>query len=261
MNVTLALSRPIGGHLRDWRQRRRRSQLDLALDAGISQRHLSFVESGRAAPSREMLLHLADQLEVPLRERNAMLLAAGYAPIYKMRGLDDPSLEPAKAAIDMLLKSHMPYPALAIDRHWNMVAANDGAVSLLAGMASPALLSPAINVLRVSLHPDGLAPHIANLAQWRQHLISRLGEQIDSTGDETLESLRDELLAYPINENAENALVISADVFIPLVLNTPKGPLSFFSTTTVFGTPHDVTLAEIAIEQFFPADQSTRDAL
>jgi transcriptional regulator with XRE-family HTH domain len=261
LNTSLAQAQPIGLHLRNWRQRRRRSQLDVALDAGISQRHLSFVESGRSAPSRDMLIHLADELDVPLRERNALLLAAGYAPIYKMRALDDPSLQAAKAAIDMLLDGHMPYPALAIDRHWTMIAANQGAISLLGALASPGLLEPPVNVLRVSLHAEGLAPHIANLGQWRQHLLTRLSDQIMLTGDGALAALKSELLEIPVSGTDDNALVVSPDVFVPLVLNTPTGRLSFFSTTTVFGTPNDVTLAEIAIEQFFPADQLTRDAL
>ena len=161
----------------------------------------------------------------------------------------------------MLLDGHMPYPALAIDRHWTMVAANKGAISLLGDLASSGLLEPPVNVLRVSFHPEGLAPHIANLGQWRQHLLARLSDQIMLTGDGALQALKNELLEFPVSGTDDNALIVSPDVFVPLVLNTPKGRLSFFSTTTVFGTPNDVTLAEIAIEQFFPADQPTRDAL
>ncbi|EJC79682.1 putative transcriptional regulator [Rhizobium leguminosarum bv. trifolii WSM2297] len=195
-------ARPLGDHLREWRQRRRMSQLDLALEADISQRHLSFIESGRATPSRDMLLHLAERLGVPLRDRNPLLLAAGFAPVFAERTLDDPALEPARRAIDMVLKAHQPFPALAIDRHWTLVAANAALAPLISGIAEPSLLEPPVNVLRLSLHPQGLAPRIANLSEWRAHLIDRLRQQISVSGDPVLERLLKELLSYPAPEAA-----------------------------------------------------------
>jgi transcriptional regulator with XRE-family HTH domain len=254
--------RPFGDLLRTWRQRRRMSQLDLALEAEISQKHLSFVESGRSTPSREMVLTLAEHLDVPLRERNAMLLSAGYAPIYSERPLDDPALKPARDAVDLVLKGHEPYPALAVDRHWTLVAANAAVPPLLAGIADPALLEPPVNVLRLSLHPGGLAPRIANLPEWRSHLLERLRDQINVTADPTLTRLLRELEGYPIYVEAPPVPAHDyAGIVVPLRLATPNGMLSFFSTTTVFGTPLDVTLSELAIEAFFPADDVTAEAL
>jgi transcriptional regulator with XRE-family HTH domain len=254
--------RPFGDLLRTWRQRRRMSQLDLALEAEISQKHLSFVESGRSTPSREMVLTLAEHLDVPLRERNAMLLSAGYAPIYSERPLDDPALKPARDAVDLVLKGHEPYPALAVDRHWTLVAANAAVPPLLAGIADPTLLEPPVNVLRLSLHPSGLAPQIANLPEWRAHLLERLRGQINVTADPTLTRLLRELEGYPIYVEAPPVPAHDyAGIVVPLRLATPNGMLSFFSTTTVFGTPLDVTLSELAIEAFFPADDVTAEAL
>lgn len=254
--------RPIGDLLREWRHRRRLSQLDLACAADISTRHLSFLETGRSTPSRDMLLHLAERLEVPLRERNALLLAAGFAPVYRQRGLDDPALGAARRAIDLVLKGHEPYPALAVDRHWTLVAANAAVPPLLAGIA-PALLQPPVNVLRLSLHPDGLAPRIVNLAEWRAHILARLHHQVDLTADATLEVLLGELRSYKPVGGARGAGDDGryGGVVVPLQLATPDGTLSFFSTTTVFGTPVDVTLSELAIESFFPADAPTANAL
>jgi transcriptional regulator with XRE-family HTH domain len=250
--------RPVGDQLRDWRQRRRLSQLDLALDADISTRHLSFVETGRATPSRELLLHLADQLGVPLRERNAMLLAAGYAPAYAERPLDDPALGPARAAVDLLLRAHEPFPALAVDRHWNLVAANDAISWFLEGV-DPELLAPPVNVLRLGLHPGGLAPRIVNFAEWRTHILDRLRQQVAATGDETLATLHAELVALP-GPTAE-AHHDYGGVVVPLRLRSPAGELAFFGTITVFGTPVDITLSELAIEAFFPADEATARVL
>lgn len=255
---------PFGACLREWRKRRRMSQLDFALEAEISQKHLSFLESGRAAPSRDMVIRLAEQLDVPLRERNTMLLAAGYAPLYQARPLDSPSLVPARAAIDQLLKGHEPFPALAIDRHWVMVAANAVARNLLSAIGDESLFEPPVNVLRLSLHPGGLAPLIANLPEWRQHLLARLRHQIDVTADESLIRLMAELQAYPCRSQTGMGMrdnLQSSEVFVPLELNMPFGRLSFFSTTTVFGTPVDITLSEIAIESFFPANDDTRAKL
>jgi len=251
----------VGDYLRTWRQRRRMSQLDFALEAEISQRHLSFLESGRSAPSRDMLLHLAERLEVPLRDRNTMLLAAGYAPVYAERSLDDPAMAAARAAIALVLQGHEPYPALAVDRHWNLVEANAALAALLDGVADPSLLEPPVNVLRLSLHPLGLAPRIANLAEWRAHLLDRLRRQAVVTGDPVLADLAVELAAYPVTGALAalhaNASADAAGLFTPLKLATGIGLLSFLSTTTVFGTPRDITLSELAIEAFFPADPET----
>ncbi|MDH6590828.1 transcriptional regulator with XRE-family HTH domain [Variovorax sp. TBS-050B] len=254
---------PFGAHLRHWRTRRRLSQLDLAQEAEVSTRHLSYVETGRAAPSREMVLRLAERLEVPLRERNALLVAAGFAPMYRQRSLDDPALASARRAVELVLKGHEPFPALAVDRHWNLVAHNALVPMLMAG-AAPALVQAPINVLRLSLHPDGLASRIANLAQWRTHLLERLQQQIAATGDAVLQALHDELEAYPmprVSHDAPAADTELSGVVVPFQLVTPNGVLSFISTTTIFGTPVDVTLQELAVESFFPADAQTAAAL
>lgn len=251
--------RPLGEQIRHWRQQRRLSQMELALDAEISTRHLSFIETGRAQPSREMVLLLAEQLEVPLRERNAMLLGAGYAPVYSERPLDDPQLAPARRAVELVLKGHAPFPALAVDRHWHMVAANAAVAPLLEGVAG-FLLEGRVNVLRLSLHPEGLAPRILNLGEWRGHLLERLRRQAWLTSDPALAALLDELCGYPSAEGS-GALDGFGDVAVPLRLDSPLGELRFFSTTTVFGTPRDVTLDELAIEAFFPADEATLERL
>ena len=252
-----------GAHLRHWRQHLRLSQLDLAHEAQVSTRHLSYVETGRAEPSREMVLRLAERLEVPLRERNTLLVAAGYAPMYRQRSLDDPAMAPARRAVELVLKGHEPFPALAVDRHWNLVAHNAQVPLLMAG-ASPALLNPPVNVLRLSLHPDGLASRIANLAQWRAHLLERLQQQIAATGDAALITLYEELAGYPapqVHHDLPAGNGALAGVAVPLQFVTPQGLLSFISTTTIFGTPVDVTLQELAVESFFPADAQTAEAL
>jgi transcriptional regulator with XRE-family HTH domain len=251
-----------GDHLREWRQRRRMSQLDLAVDAEISARHLSFVETGRSQPSREMVLRLAERLEVPLRERNILLAAAGYAPVFSERSLDDPVLEAARRAVDLVLKGHEPYPALAIDRHWTLLAANAAVAPLLTG-AAPALLKPPVNVLRLSLHPDGLAPRIANLFEWRAHLVERLRRQVEASADPVLVDLLGELRGYPVPQarGAGSPVGAYGGVVVPFRLATQAGVLSFFSTTTVFGTPVDITLSELALEAFFPADAETAQML
>jgi transcriptional regulator with XRE-family HTH domain len=259
-----AASRTVGELLRDWRQRRRMSQLLLASEADISTRHLSFVESGRAVPSREMVMHLAERLDVPLRARNALLVAAGYAPLFRERPLTDPQLAAAREAVELVLRGHEPYPALAIDRHWTIVAANR-ALAPLVGAASASLLEPPVNALRLSLHPQGLAPSIVNWHAWREHVLARLQRQIEVSADDTLAALRDELAAYPAPPGAPDADAGDSatlnQIAVPLRLRTALGVLSFFSTTTVFGTPVDVTLSELAIEAFFPADQQTASAL
>jgi transcriptional regulator with XRE-family HTH domain len=255
-------ARPFGEHLRAWRVRRRMSQLDLAGEADISTRHLSFVETGRSVPSREMVLRLAERLDIPLRERNALLVAAGYAPMYRERPLDDPALASAREAVQLILKSHEPYPALAVDRHWNLLAHNAVVPHLLAGVAA-ALLQAPVNVLRLSLHPQGLAPRIVNIGQWRHHLFERLRQQIQATGDATLQALEQELRGYPMPEDAD-ATRLDGEVLgiaVPLRFRTPAGVLNLISTTTVFGTPVDITLQELALETFFPADAATAEAL
>jgi transcriptional regulator with XRE-family HTH domain len=254
---------PVGTLLREWRQRRHFSQLDLACEADVSTRHLSFVETGRAQPSREMVLHLAERLDVPLRERNTLLIAAGYAPAFQERPLTDPALQAARRAIDLVLAGHEPYPALAIDRHWTLLAANNALAPLLTGV-SPWLLQPPVNVLRLSLHPEGVAPQIVNLAEWRSHLLERLRRQIDAAPDPVLMELMREIHDYPVFSGPESDPSGGeeyAGVVVPLRLATESGMLSFFSTTMVFGTPADITLSELALESFFPADAATASVL
>ncbi len=251
----------LGDLLRAWRQRRRRSQLDLALDAGISTRHLSFVETGRARASREVVLRLAEELALPLRERNQLLLAAGYAPVFADRSLDDPALTAARLAVDRVLEGHAPYPALAVDRHWTLVTANAALGPLLEGVA-PWLLEPPVNVLRLGLHPEGLAPRVLNFGTWRAHLLARLQRQYEATADATIAALVEELCAYPVATPAgRSAIEDLGGIAVPLRLRTGAGELAFISTITVFGTPLDLTLAELAIESFFPADAATAEAL
>ena len=259
----VAAVHPVGDLLREWRQRRRMSQLDLSLEADISTKHLSFLETGRSQPSRDMVLLLAEQLEIPLRERNVLLVAAGYAPVFAERRLEDPALQAARRAVDLVLAGHEPYPALAVDRHWTLIAAN-GAVGRLIGGADASLLQPPVNVLRLSLHPKGLAPRIANLPEWRAHLLARLRRQIEVSADPILTELLRELGAYPAPGAARSRPANEreyAGVLVPLQFNTEQGVLSFFSTTTVFGTPLDITLSELALESFFPADAATGEAL
>ncbi|PIF19083.1 MULTISPECIES: helix-turn-helix domain-containing protein [unclassified Acidovorax] len=252
-----------GDHLRTWRQQRHLSQLELADEADISTRHVSFMETGRTNPSRDMVLRLCERLAIPLRERNALLVAAGYAPMYRERALDDPALTAARQAVELVLKGHEPCPAIALDRCWNVVAANRAAQALLAAHMSPELLAPPINVFRLSLHPNGLASRIANLAQWRHHLFERLRQQIHATGDPALLALQAELLEYPAPDES-TPLVMAGEmlgVVMPFCFNSMHGMLSLISTTTIFGTPVDVTLQELAVESFFPADAFTAQVL
>ncbi|MBV9633505.1 MAG: helix-turn-helix transcriptional regulator [Methylobacteriaceae bacterium] len=257
-------ARPVGDLLREWRHRRRMSQLDLACEAEISTRHLSFLETGRSVPSREMVLHLADQLGVPLRERNLLLNAAGYAPLFPERPLADPALETARTAVDLVIKGHEPYPALAVDRHWTLVARNEAVPFLIHGVEAELLREPA-NVLRLSLHPGGLAPRIANLAEWRTHLLERLRRQIDATADPVLVELMRELQSYPAPRQPKSTRPSAerdyAGVIVPFELATDAGILALFGTTTIFGTPVDITLSELALECFYPADAATAQAL
>jgi transcriptional regulator with XRE-family HTH domain len=247
-----------GAQLRSWRQRRGLTQLALALAADVSARHLSWLEADKSQPSRAMVLRLAERLDMPLRERNGLLLAAGYAPMYGERGLDDPALAGARGALQRLLDAHAPSPALAVDRHWNLVAHN-AMIPLLLQHAAPALLQPPVNVLRVSLHPQGVAPLIENLPAWREHVLARLQRQIVASGDARLVALHEELRALPGETGpADEAF---DDVAVPLLLRSPLGRLSFITTLTVFGAPHDVTLSELAIETLLPADRDTADRL
>jgi transcriptional regulator with XRE-family HTH domain len=245
----------IGTLLRDWRRRRRLSQLELALEAGISTRHLSFVETGRARPSQDMVLHLAEHLEVPLRERNQLLLAAGFAPQYGARSLEDPELAHVRDALGRVLSGHEPYPAMAVDRGWNLVASNAALGVLLEGVVDE-LLMPPVNCMRVALHPDGLAPRILNFPEWQAHLLHRLDRQLAVTADDALSALRAELLGYPgVGDPFADP---AGEVMVELRL---EGGLRFFSTVTTFGTAVDITVSELSIEAFFPADGETAKAL
>lgn len=265
MSTVVSSNHGVGELLRDWRQRRRRSQLDLALTAEVSARHLSFVETGRSRPSRELLLHLAEHLDVPLRERNALLLAAGYAPSYAEHTLDDEVMTPVRVAVDKVLAGHEPFPAIVADGHWNLVAGNRAAMRFMDGV-SPELLAPPTNVLRFALHPEGMAPQITNLAEYSAHVMHRVHQQVALTQDAGLSELYDELRGYPGVETSSPAVFApESRVFTTLRLRPPSGmdgpELSFFSTIATFGTYADITAAELVIESFFPADPVTEQAL
>jgi transcriptional regulator with XRE-family HTH domain len=255
--VTTATARPVGQLLREWRERRRLSQLELSSRTDISTRHLSFVETGRARPSAQLILRLTEHLDVPLRDRNRVLLAGGYAPAYPETALDAPGLSTVREAVRRVLSGHEPYPAAAVDRHWHVLDANAG-IALFTEGCAPWLLAPPVNVLRLSLHTDGMAPRIANLAQWRAHLLDRLRRQASTTADPFLEELHGELSGYPGSAAGEGTPPSETDrLVVPLRYRHGRRELSFFSTTAVFGTPLDVTLAELAIESFFAADAAT----
>ena len=260
MTAATADRAPLGDLLRDWRRRRRLSQLDLALEAGVSARHLSFLETGRSKPSREMVLRLSEELEVPLRERNRLLLAAGFAPAYDERPLEAPEMEPVRRAVAQVLTGHEPFPAAVVDRWWNLVAANRNVALFLQGVASH-LLEPPANVLRVSLHPEGMAPRIVNLAEWRGHLLDRLRREVAATGDERLAALLAEVDGYPQPAASAPPRPPQGAIAVPLVLRHGGQELSFFSTVATFGTAVDVTVAELSIEAFFPADAVTAAVL
>lgn len=260
--------KPIGDHLREWRQRRRMSQLALACEAEISQKHLSFIETGRAMPSREMVLHLSAELNVPMRSRNLMLMAAGFAPAYSTHAFQDQALNPVRRAVSLILDAMEPYPALAIDRHWNSIRSNHAA-RILTSDAADFLLKPPVNVLRLSLHPQGLAPRIVNFRQWRELLLKRLAKEVESTGDAVLEALLDELLCYPTKAPAASPGINGSNtqggglegVTVPLKIMYQGELLSLVSTTTVFGTAADVTVSELALESFLPTDAITAERL
>ncbi|GAA0505993.1 transcriptional regulator [Saccharopolyspora subtropica] len=259
--MTTVEPRPVGALLREWRQRRRLSQLQLSIDADISTRHLSFVETGRSKPTKEMILRLSEHLDVPLRERNQLLLAGGYAPAYPASGLDAPELGAVRAALRQVLAGHEPHPALVVDRAWRLVDSN-ASIRLFLEEVAPDLLEPPVNVLRLSLHPRGMAPNIANLGEWRAHILGRLRRQAAATADPELAELLAELRDYPCDQpEPEVELPGASDVVVPLRFRHRGRELAFLSMTAVFGTPLDVTVAELAIESFFPADQTTVDTL
>ncbi len=259
--TAMTVTAPVGAQLRKWRQHRRRSQLDLAIQADISTRHLSFVETGRSRPSSEMILRLSEELEVPLRERNRMLLASGYAPVFPERALDTPQLASVRAAVRQVLTGHEPYPAVLIDQHWTLLDSNTAVPRLLDGVAAE-LLQPPVNVLRLTLHPDGMAPRIVNLGEWRAHLLSRLKRQAQVTADRTLVDLHRELRALPCDQ-PEPVIELpgAGNVVVPLTYRSGDAQLSLLSMTAVFGTPRDVTVSELAIESFYPADPMTAELL
>ena len=248
---------PIGELLRSWRRRRSLSQLELALEADVSSRHVSFLETGRARPSREMVLRLAEHLDIPLRERNRLLLAAGYAPLYAERSLQEPVMAPVHQALDRFLRAHEPYPAIVIDRHHNLVSANDALGALLEGVA-PELLEPPANALRVALHPSGMAPRTLNLEEWSAHLLHRLRREAALTGDPELRRLHDELAGYPgVRVQAPREEASAGDLVVPLRLRAGERELAFFSTISTFGSAVDITLDELTIEAFYPANAAT----
>lgn len=226
----------------------------------MSTRHISYVENGRSKPTSAMILHLSDQLEIPLRERNALLLAGGYAPAYPEHEMNSPPMSVVNDAINSVLEGHLPYPAVVVDRHWELVAGN-AAIAVLTEGSAAHLLEPPVNVLRLSLHPEGMAPRIVNLGQWREHILHRLAHQAQTTGDETLRELHAELTTYPGPAKRDSDAGQAAAIVVPLRYRTPHGELSLFSTTTVFGTPLDVTVAELAIEAFYPAEPATAEIL
>ncbi|MGW4715773.1 helix-turn-helix domain-containing protein [Nocardia sp. NPDC004260] len=245
--------RPVGELLREWRHRRKLSQLDLAIQADVSARHVSFVETGRTTPSRAMVLHLAEQLEIPLRERNRALIAAGHAPEFRRSDWNDPALRRARDAVQRVLRLHEPYPALAVDRRWNLVQANDCVGVFFEGV-DPRLLEPPINMMRLGLHPAGFASRLRNLEQVRAFLLPRLARQVMATGDPELAALHEELRSYGSPGVADSDI---ADILLPIRLRHRDTELAFFSTITTFGAAFDITLDEVAVEAYFPADDET----
>jgi transcriptional regulator with XRE-family HTH domain len=249
---------PVGPLLRHWREQRRRSQLDVSIAADLSARHLSFIETGRSKPSRQMIRRLCDELEVPLRDRNGLYLAAGFAPVHEERPLEHIWL--ARAAVDAVLAGHEPYPAVALDAHWDLVSANRAMTRFLSAVPD-ALRTPRINMLRAALHPDGLAAQLRNYEQWRAHVAVRIRRRLERTADRGLAELLAEINGYPVPPGAVADVGDAADAVVPMVLATEFGELRLSYVLSVFGAPRDVTIDEIAIESFFPADAATRDIL
>ncbi|HYO82346.1 MAG TPA: helix-turn-helix transcriptional regulator [Bryobacteraceae bacterium] len=254
--VAMARAASLGSMLREWRTRRRMSQLDVASEANVSARHVSFIETGRSLPSPEMIVRLAEALDVPLQETNALLTAGGFAHKYSQHELGDEDLATISHAIQSVLTGHEPYPALAVDRYWNMQMANRAVTPLLAGVA-PGLLAHPVNVLRLTLHPEGMAPRIANLAEWRNHLLSRLRQQVERTWDPVLRNLLDELVSLPAPPEGRADHSDPPRMVVPLSLRVGSGIVDLISTTMVFGTALDASLAELAIEAFYPANESS----
>lgn len=255
--VIITSQRPVGGLVRQWREARRLSQLELSLRANVSARHLSFVETGRSRPSREMILHLAEELSVPARERNALLLAGGFAPVAQETAFDAPPLAPVRAAIRQILRGHEPYPAVVLNRFWDIVDANESLAVLTEGIPRELMATP-VNVLRASLHPDGMAARTINLGEWRSHLLGRLRRQVELTGDPRLADLYDETSAFPGADPDGNVPAArSGDIAIPLRVRWRDNELTLISTVTTFGTPIDITVAELSIEAFYPANEET----
>jgi len=249
-----------GALLRSWRERRQFSQLQLALRADSSARHISFIETGRSRPSQEMILRLAEHLDVPVRERNALLLAAGYAPLYPETSMDDPTMDALRGGVERLLAAHDPYPALVVDGTYRILAANRSVGLLLAGVAEH-LLEPPLNAMRITLHPEGLAPRIRNLREWRGHLLEQMERQIALVRSEPLRELYEEVSAYPVPaDSGHESSRDAAELFpfaLPLRIEHDGRVLSFFSTIATFNTPMDVTVSELAMETFLPADPET----
>jgi transcriptional regulator with XRE-family HTH domain len=264
INLGNSTSTSFGDLLRDWRARRRWSQLDLAAEAGVSQRHVSFIESGRATPSREMIITLADQLAIPLRERNRLLLAAGLAPVYEQRSLDDSALAAIRASLERLLSAHDPYPAFAVSSRWTLIAHNSATAGLMTLITDASLLDPPVNVLRLVFHPAGLAPLVQNLGEWRRHMLRTLEAGYAASGDAELDRLRQEIRNYPLPPESQaqrHAKTEGHAIAIPLILKIGGKCLSLISARTVFDSPLDITLSEIALETFLPGDAATAEAL
>ncbi|HZX07169.1 helix-turn-helix transcriptional regulator [Kribbella sp.] len=251
--------RPVGELLRGWRERRRLSQLELANRVEVSTRHVSFVETGRSRPSRDMVLRLAEHLDVPLRDRNQLLLAGGFAPIYSEASLHSPAMLAIRTTLRRLLQAHEPYPALVVDRWWNIVEANAGIAIFTAGVDEKLLQAP-INALRLTLHPDGLARRIGNLADVRAATLGSLQRQVASTADPELQDLYEELRGYAVHDQPA-AAPGPADVVVPFNLTHDGRELSLLTTIATFGTPLDVTVSELMIESFYPADEATAEYL
>lgn len=258
--TTVTAPTPFATLLREWRQRRRLTQLDLSVSAGVSTRHLSFLENGRASPSRTMVLELADHLRLPLRERNVLLAAAGFAPVYPQRPLDAPEMSAVRTAVDQVLTGHEPWPAIAVDRAWNILAMNAGATLLVDGV-DPKLLEPPANAYRIGLHADGLASRVVNFAEFAHHLLGRLRHDLELSGDPHLQVLLDEVATYPTVRTLPRLRVDPRAVVVPVRFRHPTGELAFFSTIATFGTPVDVTVDELALEAFYPADRQTASRL
>jgi transcriptional regulator with XRE-family HTH domain len=256
MTAATTTGTAFGALLRDWRRRRRLTQLDLGIQADVSARHLSFLETGRSKPSRDMVLHLSEELDVPLRGRNELMMAAGFAPAYTEHGLDDTEMGEVRRSLRRILEGQEPYPAVLVDGSWNLLAANR-AIALLTDLVDPELMVPPVNVLRVSLHPRGLAPHVVDLEEYAAHLVSRVRRQAERAASTGLRALLGELVGYCRDAGLDPTAQPRDRIVLPLRLRHPDQELTLFSTVAVLGAPLDVTLEEVAIESFFPADDAT----